>query len=78
MKTAIYLPDALFEDGEKLAKKLGISRSELYTRALKKYLTTENKKYITDTLNQVYSQEDSRLDPVVAKLQSTSIVHEKW
>ena len=78
MKTAISLPDALFEDGEKLAKKLGISRSELYTRALKKYLTTENKKYITDTLNQVYSHEDSSLDPVIAQLQSTSIIHEKW
>ena len=78
MKTAISLPDALFEDGEKLAKKLGISRSELYTRALKKYLATENKKYITDTLNQVYSHEDSSLDPVIAKLQSTSIIHEKW
>ena len=78
MKTAISLPDALFEDGEKLAKELGISRSELYTRALKKYLATENKKYITDTLNQVYSQEDSSLDPVMTKLQSTSILHEKW
>lgn len=33
MKTAISLPDSVFEEAEALAQKLGLSRSELYTNA---------------------------------------------
>lgn len=35
MKTAISLPDSVFEEAEALAQQLGLSRSELYTKALK-------------------------------------------
>lgn len=38
MKTAISLPDSIFKEAESLTKKLGVSRSELYTKALKAYL----------------------------------------
>jgi metal-responsive CopG/Arc/MetJ family transcriptional regulator len=38
MKTAISLPDPLFKAGEKAAKKLGLSRSQLYAQALRRYL----------------------------------------
>lgn len=33
MKTAISLPDSVFEEAEALAKQLGLSRSELYKSA---------------------------------------------
>ncbi|MEK7329802.1 MAG: ribbon-helix-helix protein, CopG family, partial [Candidatus Eisenbacteria bacterium] len=33
MKTAISLPDSLFRSGDALAKRLGVSRSELFARA---------------------------------------------
>jgi metal-responsive CopG/Arc/MetJ family transcriptional regulator len=42
MKTAISLPDLGFEEAELLAKQLGMSRSELYTKALKAYLCKYN------------------------------------
>jgi metal-responsive CopG/Arc/MetJ family transcriptional regulator len=42
MKTAISLPDPVFEEAESLAKQLGVSRSELYTKALKAYLRKYN------------------------------------
>jgi len=38
MKTAISLPDPVFNQAEALAQQLGLSRSELYTRALQAYL----------------------------------------
>jgi metal-responsive CopG/Arc/MetJ family transcriptional regulator len=38
MKTAISLPDPLFKAGEKAARRLGVSRSQLYARALRQYL----------------------------------------
>ena len=34
MKTAVSIPDHVFDAAERLAEKLGISRSELYQRAL--------------------------------------------
>jgi len=35
MKTAISLPDPVFRSAEQLAARLGISRSELYCRAIR-------------------------------------------
>jgi metal-responsive CopG/Arc/MetJ family transcriptional regulator len=42
MKTAISLPDSVFEEAEALAQQLGLSRSELYTKALQAYLKKYN------------------------------------
>jgi len=78
MKTAISLPDSVFQEAEALAKQLGLSRSELYTKALKAYLKKYNRNQILHKLNQVYSQESSELDPVMAKMQFMSLPDEDW
>ncbi len=78
MKTAISLPDSVFEEAEALAKQLGLSRSELYTKALKVYLRKYNRDRIFKKLNQVYSEESSVLDPVLEKMQFMSLPREDW
>lgn len=78
METAISLPDSVFEEAEALAQQLGLSRSELYTKALKAYLQKYNRKQILHKLNQVYSQESSELDPVIVEMQFMSLPHEDW
>lgn len=78
MKTAISLPDPIFEEAEILAKKLGISRSELYTEALKVYLRRYNRERILLKLNEVYSQESSDLDTVMTTMQLLSLPQEDW
>lgn len=78
MKTAISLPDPVFEEAEALARQLGLSRSELYTKALKAYLRKYNRNQILNKLNQVYSKESSELDPVLAKMQFMSLPREDW
>jgi metal-responsive CopG/Arc/MetJ family transcriptional regulator len=78
MKTAISLPDPVFEEAESLARQLGISRSELYTNALKAYLRKYNRDQTLDKLNQIYSVESSSLDPVLAKIQFMSLPSENW
>jgi metal-responsive CopG/Arc/MetJ family transcriptional regulator len=78
MKTAISLPDPVFEEAESLARQLGVSRSELYTDALKAYLRKYNRDQILDKLNQVYAEESSALDPVLAKIQFMSLPRENW
>lgn len=79
MKTAISLPDELFEAAERVARHLGLSRSELYQRALAKFLENQNNASITAELNEVYStKENSQLDPVLDKLQRASLAREDW
>lgn len=78
MKTAISLPDSVFEQAEALAQQLGVSRSELYSKALQAYLKRYNRDRILLKLNQVYATESSELDPVMAKMQFMSLPHEDW
>jgi metal-responsive CopG/Arc/MetJ family transcriptional regulator len=39
MKTAISIPDQVFKSAEVLASRLGISRSELYAKAIEAYVS---------------------------------------
>ena len=78
MKTAISLPDSVFEEAESLAQQLGVSRSELYTKALETYLQKYNRERIESRLNEVYSQESSQLDSALAKMQFLSLPSDNW
>lgn len=40
MKTAISIPDEVFAEAERVARRLGMSRSELFTKAVQAYLQT--------------------------------------
>ncbi len=78
MKTDISLPDPIFEAAEALARQLGMSRSELYTEALKSYLQRYNRERILAKLNEVYSEQSSDLDPVMGTMQFMSLPQESW
>jgi predicted transcriptional regulator len=56
MKTAISLPDSIFEAADTLAEKLHVSRSKLYVMALEKFIRdnqeTETTKIIDDFIDQ--------------------------
>ena len=38
MKTAVSIPDDLFEQAERLARRVGATRSGLYSRAVREYV----------------------------------------
>ncbi len=78
MKTAVSIPDELFESAEGLARRLGMTRSELYAKALRDYLREHRGEGITERLDEVYGAEESVLDPVVAKLQGRSLPDDEW
>lgn len=62
MKTAISLPDAVFRDAERLARRLKKSRSNLYTEAVAEYVARHEPEAVTDALNQVAKELDTRPD----------------
>jgi metal-responsive CopG/Arc/MetJ family transcriptional regulator len=78
MKTAISIPDPLFEAAEQFAHDNGLSRSELFARAIHLYLQTYQYQGITDALNHVYAQEASALDPALAAAQTRALPKEDW
>jgi len=78
MKTAISIPDKVFESAEKLAGRLGKSRSQLYTQAINDYLKHHRDDAVTKKLNEVYADTDSALDPELQIMQSLSLPKDRW
>jgi hypothetical protein len=80
VKTAVSIPDRVFHSAEKLAARLGVSRSELYAKALANLVEKHRQELVTAQLNEIYGPdgEESSLDREVARLQSRSLPREKW
>lgn len=53
MKTAISVPDDIFADATKRASELGISRSEFFSTAVRRYLDELSRESLTEQINQV-------------------------
>jgi hypothetical protein len=73
MTKDITIPLKLVEAADQLAQDLGISASELYVAALSAYIAQYQPNDITAALDQVYSSEESALDPVLLQLQTDSL-----
>ena len=58
MKTAISLPDELFAETTRRAAELGISRSEFFSTAARRYLDELSRESLTDQINQVLDLPD--------------------
>ena len=70
MKTAISIPDHLFERAEGVARRLGLSRSELYSTALRAFLDEHDAAAQRQALDEVFANESSELPPGAHKAQS--------
>ena len=78
MKVALSIPDDLFESGEALVKRLGVSRSRLYATALADYLAKHRGRKTTERLNAVHAADDVGLDPAVRRAQRRSLAPDSW
>ena len=78
MKTAVSIPGPVFQAAERLAKRLRIPRSRLYARAIERYVSEAQERDVTALLNQVYAEEEGKLDSALAMLQWASIPRERW
>ncbi len=80
MKTAISIPDDLYRAAERAAKRLGLSRSELYRRALGVFLDRNADKLVTEALDEVYGEGSAAgaIDPVLRRMQSASLPTDEW
>ena len=78
MKTAISIPDDIFISADHLAKRLNMSRSELYRRAIQQYIAEHRHTDVKEKLDQVYASENASVEPAVLNAQAISIPMEEW
>jgi metal-responsive CopG/Arc/MetJ family transcriptional regulator len=78
MKTALSIPDPLFKKGEKAARKLKLSRSELYAQALAEYLERRNEEALIARINKVCDTLDTRIDPAMTRAAAGSLPKDQW
>ncbi|MCC6212458.1 MAG: hypothetical protein IT513_15580 [Burkholderiales bacterium] len=75
MKTAVSVPDRVFRSAEQLAARLGVSRSELYAKALAALVVKHQDDLVTSRLNEIYGPggDDSSLEPGLGLLQHRTL-----
>ena len=78
MKTAISIPDTLFQTADSLAEELGVSRSQLFRIALEAYIASHSRERIRQALDAVYADEDSSIDADLMSAQVAVLEDEDW
>ena len=69
MKTAVSIPDPLFVAAEAAAEELGVSRSALYSRALRRFLARYRHHSVTERLNAIYGEQRASADQALLRTQ---------
>ncbi len=77
MKTAISLPDPIFQEAERFARRAGKSRSRLYGEALAEYLERHSSDAITETLDRVCAGLDPA-DPFAVAASRRVLQNTEW
>ncbi|MCB0115409.1 MAG: hypothetical protein KDD84_15020 [Caldilineaceae bacterium] len=78
MKTAISIPDPIFQAAEAYALEQGLSRSELYARAIELYLQQHRYQGVIEALDQIYAAEHSAVDPDLKAAQLKALEENAW
>jgi predicted transcriptional regulator len=66
MKTAISVPDELFAEVDRLARRLKRSRSRVYADAIREYVARHDSESVTADLDRLYGGLESGADPVIS------------
>ena len=75
MKTAVSIPDDVFEGAERLARRTNRSRSRLFSDALKEYLARHTPDKVTEAMNRALAQIGQEEDSFVSS--ATRVVLER-
>ena len=78
MKTAISIPDKLFQRAEELAHRLGKSRSQIYQEALAEYVARREPEAVTVALDELVAQLDGNLDDWSAEAGRRALERSEW
>ena len=78
MKMAISVPDDIFEEADRLAERLGKTRSQLYTEAMAEFLTRHDADTITERLDEVLESLSEPEDKFVTETSKSILTKVEW
>jgi len=78
MKTAISVPDEVFREAERYARRIKKSRSAVYSAALAEYLARHVPESVTEALNRTWQQIEPREDAFVAEAARRILERTPW
>jgi len=78
MKTAVSVPDDLFRLAEATARRLRVSRSQLYATAISEFLNRQQGNAVTERLNEVYSRRPAKVDAALHRAQLKPPDKDSW
>jgi metal-responsive CopG/Arc/MetJ family transcriptional regulator len=78
MKTAVSIPDEVFEKIERLARRAGRSRSEVFAAALAEYLARHAPDEVTEAMNRVCADVGDQQDAFVSVAGRRVLENTEW
>lgn len=78
MRIAISIPDDLFHQADRLARRTSKSRSQLFGEALREYLARHADDEITEAMNKVAAEVGEKTDDFVSGAACRVLEQVKW
>lgn len=78
MKTAISVPNEVYEQAETLASRTGRSRSEIYSTALREYLAKHDIALVTQAIDVVIDGVGVEIDGFVSRAAQDRLRDVEW
>jgi metal-responsive CopG/Arc/MetJ family transcriptional regulator len=78
MKTAVSIPNELFDGAERLARRTQKSRSRLFSDALREYLARHAPDKITESMDQALAEVGEAEDPFVSSASARRLERSEW
>ena len=78
MKTAVSLPDDLFADAERIARRLKKPRSRIYSEAIREYVARHDPDLVAGKLNEVLGSLDTRDNEFVSAAARKILERTDW
>jgi predicted transcriptional regulator len=78
MKTAVSIPDDIFERAEHLARRAKRSRSEVYARALSEYVARHAPDPVTEAMDRVVAEIEEPTERFLSKAARRTLERSEW
>jgi metal-responsive CopG/Arc/MetJ family transcriptional regulator len=78
MKVAVSIPDPIFAEVDALAKRLKLSRSKVYARALEDYVASHPPELTVEMINAAYEEIGDQSDPFVKEAARRIFERVEW
>lgn len=78
MKTAVSIPDQVFNQAERLARRTRKSRSHVFSSALREYVARHSPDEVTEAMDRVCAEVGTHRDAFVARAARRTLEQTEW